>query len=455
MKRAYALLLPLLLTALFSLCRAVSAQGCWTTVAPMPTARFGQTSATAPDGRIYVIGGHSVPYNNLLLVEVYNPSSNSWSTDSPPLRAHYQGQAVSGNDGRIYLIGGYYRDTFTEVYDPATDTWTALAPMPTGRFNFGTVVTPDGLIYAIGGDTGGGGEPTRVVEAYNPLTNTWTARASMNKPRNHFSVALGPGGRIYAFGGDSPVLNTVEVYDPQTNAWTFVDTTMPNPGSCLVVALDGLIYCLAGGTEQNEAAVYNPATNSWQSLPSLSMGHHAGTVSVSRGRIYVIGGFNLSDSTALNLTEMYAPHCGTLEGTITLSECSDSGHPVSFEFRSMNGYPSFIKTVTLANDGSFTLPDVPADMYNLAIKGSKWLRKVISVGISSNNITLAEATLQGGDANDDNSVDVLDLDLFIQAFDSRPGSGNWNPNADFNCDESVDVLDLDLLIRNFDIQGDP
>lgn len=64
------------------------------------------------------------------------------------------------------------------------------------------------------------------------------------------------------------------------------------------------------------------------------------------------------------------------------------------------------------------------------------------------------ATLRAGDANNDNTVDVLDLDAQFQAFDSQAGHLDFDPGADFNCDDSVDVLDLDLLMQNFDQQGD-
>ena len=63
-------------------------------------------------------------------------------------------------------------------------------------------------------------------------------------------------------------------------------------------------------------------------------------------------------------------------------------------------------------------------------------------------------TLLGGDANDDNSVDVLDLDQIIQSFDRCLGDDGFIVSADFNCDGCVDVLDLDILIRNFDKFGD-
>lgn len=154
-----------------------------------------------------------------------------------------------------------------------------------------------------------------------------------------------------------------------------------------------------------------------------------------------------------SLRVQYRPVCA-VSGEITLEEAVDSAQPVTLEFRPTDNSGSFTKNVTLDADGSFTVRDIPLKNYQVGIKGAKWLRKVVTVDATQAPVAEIQTTLTAGDANDDNSVDVLDLDLLIQSFDSGPGFPNWNEGADFNCDESVDVLDLDLLIRNFDIAGD-
>jgi uncharacterized membrane protein len=140
-----------------------------------------------------------------------------------------------------------------------------------------------------------------------------------------------------------------------------------------------------------------------------------------------------------------------IQGTIALENCATPSQQVSLWFQADTG-ESFSRTVTLNANGTFTL-DVPARQYTLWIKGAKWLAKVVSVNATQGNASV-NVSLHGGDANNDNSVDVLDLDVLIQGFDSVPGNSNWDAGADLNCDQSVDVLDLDLLIRNFDQVGD-
>lgn len=143
----------------------------------------------------------------------------------------------------------------------------------------------------------------------------------------------------------------------------------------------------------------------------------------------------------------------TLSGTIALEDCTNSAQSVTFVFGQGNSCLPYEKTVTLDSSGGYTLPNVPGDVYEVRIKSAKWLAKKQALNINAATLTLNTGLL-AGDANNDNSVDVLDLDLLIQAFDSASGDVNWNEGADFNCDDSVDVLDLDLLIRNFDSSGD-
>lgn len=143
-------------------------------------------------------------------------------------------------------------------------------------------------------------------------------------------------------------------------------------------------------------------------------------------------------------------------GRITREGCETAaGSEANFEFRPTVG-TAFTRTAELSAKGTYTLEDIPAGTYNIAIKTSNNLQKVLNaVVVGGSFVAGKHVTLPGGDANGDNSVDVLDLSELILAFDATPEAENWNEGkADFNCDNSVDVLDLDILIRNFDLTGD-
>lgn len=144
----------------------------------------------------------------------------------------------------------------------------------------------------------------------------------------------------------------------------------------------------------------------------------------------------------------------TVTGTITLEECQNSEQEVRFEFRPDDNSGTFTRTTVLNPDGSFALPDIPLKSYQVQISASNWLSSTVAIGGAS-GVTSVNALLRGGDANEDNSIDVLDLAALIQGFDRCNGDEDYDPAADFNCDDCVDVIDLDILIRNFDASGDP
>jgi hypothetical protein len=142
-----------------------------------------------------------------------------------------------------------------------------------------------------------------------------------------------------------------------------------------------------------------------------------------------------------------------VSGTITLEDCLNKAQSIGFEFRPQPSGTAFTRTTTLSATGTYAFNDIPPANYIVSIKGAKWLRKNISVN-ASGSVSNANATLKAGDANNDNSIDVLDLDLLIQAFDKCLGDAGFLIGPDFNCDDCADVLDLDILIRNFDQSGD-
>jgi hypothetical protein len=62
--------------------------------------------------------------------------------------------------------------------------------------------------------------------------------------------------------------------------------------------------------------------------------------------------------------------------------------------------------------------------------------------MANNNFTGGNVTVTiPGDINGDGTVDIYDAILLSGAFNSQPGSTNWNPNADINGDGTVDIYD--------------
>jgi N-acetylneuraminic acid mutarotase len=290
----------------------------WTTVAPMPTARFGLAAATGADGRIYAIGGL---YGSVLnTVEAYTPGLNLWSTRASMPTAREALAAAAAFDGRIYVFGGEgslgTAVNTAEAYNPFSNTWSTVAPMPTARIGVTAATGRDGRIYAIGGlrfnINTNSQEILNTVEAYNPFSNTWSTVAPMPTPRSDPAAATGLDGRIYVFGGldeSFNISNTVEAYSPFSNTWSTV-APMPTARWELAAAAGpyGRINVLGGDGSSgtlNTVETYNAFTNHWSSAPPMPTDRYGlAAVATFDGGLYAIGGFSGSSGTYLNTVEV-------------------------------------------------------------------------------------------------------------------------------------------------------
>ena len=166
-------------------------------------------------------------------------------------------------------------------------------------------------------------------------------------------------------------------------------------------------------------------------------------------RVYASDGLNTVSDEVTGLTTP-----AWVLGNIQLQECVDmTMDPITFEFTGLNGN-SFKQRINLEADGSFILKGIPHDSYIVAVKGSKWLRKLFKVNVSETGFGQLIGLLFAGDVNGDNVVGLDDLGLLSDAFDTKPGDPLFNPNADLNCDGVVGLDDLGLLALNFDTIGE-
>jgi hypothetical protein len=188
------------------------------------------------------------------------------------------------------------------------------------------------------------------------------------------------------------------------------------------------------------------------------------------GYVYVAGG---TDSPDFPTRNAYQGHQGpdgsadafvtrldirpvTISGKVILQGClHPQDIPLTLKFRPTDDADAFTLTTSLASDGTFSVQDVPANSYHLAFKGSKWLQKVVSVDASKGSVSGVNVTLLPGDINNDNKVNLSDLGVLADAFNSTPASPNWNANADLDGNGRVNIRDLGLLADNFGKSGDP
>ena len=145
---------------------------------------------------------------------------------------------------------------------------------------------------------------------------------------------------------------------------------------------------------------------------------------------------------------------GTLafEGIISTAPSQN----VTFIFRSKTGAAPFTRTMSVPASGVFTLSNIPADTYNVRIKGDKYLAQVVAVDTTGGAATGVASNQRAGDTNNDNSIDPTDFNVFVSAYNSSaaiPGTG-YDARADFNGDGAVDPTDFGLFVGNYNNAGD-
>ncbi|MCS6776181.1 MAG: dockerin type I domain-containing protein [Chloroherpetonaceae bacterium] len=140
-----------------------------------------------------------------------------------------------------------------------------------------------------------------------------------------------------------------------------------------------------------------------------------------------------------------------------------TGRMLNLRFRNVDGEINDVVITPILNaTGSFVADSWmnPARVAGVSAKTSNSLRSFSGLTVPPNplqypsvDFTGLANLLRAGDATDDNTVDLLDLDAFIAAFDACSGDASYSTAPDFDGDGCVTNLDLDLLIRNFDQSG--
>lgn len=99
--------------------------------------------------------------------------------------------------------------------------------------------------------------------------------------------------------------------------------------------------------------------------------------------------------------------------------------------------------VTTDGSGRYTLPGVLAD-HTLAITHPSYLRtsrQLEPPAVAGQTVTLPDATLLGGDVDQDGGIRLYDLTLVGQAWNARSGDARWGAELDITDDGVINIKD--------------
>jgi hypothetical protein len=140
-----------------------------------------------------------------------------------------------------------------------------------------------------------------------------------------------------------------------------------------------------------------------------------------------------------------------VSGTITLQDYQGDARVPSMtaELRKQ-GAATTTRTFNVDAAGGYTLSGVDPGTYDIAFKGSHWLRKVMPGVVVGSSVSGLNVSLVNGDASGDNAIGLLDLGVMKSSW----GGSACRLAADLNGDHSVGLLDLAILKTNWALAGD-
>jgi len=337
----------LALACVFLIAEYASAQGIFTTIGSLATARFGHTATLLHDGKVLVAGGQDY-YSNCRAAasaELYDPNdpnTGAWVPTGSMHTARYDFTATLLPNGKVLAAGGAVCRAGTntaELYDPATRTWAYTTPMKDVHVTHAAVLLTTGpnagkVLVVGGGDTSGHAIAT--AELYDPGTPpgtpTWTETGSLVVARYAPQAAVLLDGRVLVTGGQIPNvanLKSAELYDSQTGTWSLTqDMRDRRDGTHRMTLLPNGKVLVTGGESWSgttpsvtlaSAEIYDPATGTWSSANNMAgaRSQHEATL-LGDGKVLVTGGFCCSD--VLSSAELYDPGTGAWSATGSMDQ---------------------------------------------------------------------------------------------------------------------------------------
>ncbi|HUT15106.1 MAG TPA: hypothetical protein VMY98_02555 [Anaerolineae bacterium] len=116
------------------------------------------------------------------------------------------------------------------------------------------------------------------------------------------------------------------------------------------------------------------------------------------------------------------------------------------------------ETIPLAADeyGRFEYCGIPPGTYSVIVRGFNTLGNLrMDIYVPPDGIAVVDfGTLTPGDANGNNTVDILDYSILAMIYGDCSGPPDWDRRPDFDCSGCVGILDYSLLAAHYGWTGD-
>jgi len=351
------------------------------------------SSPAIQNGTIYITSTIGVDAVDLQTGASIWDFATTWPVTSTPAVADGMVFVGTENNDRVYALN---QSNGNPVWDYFTSGW-LTPPAVDSSAQLVIVGSKDYKLYAFDEQTG-------VVEwKYFNGENYLTAST------------ISANGLVYVgtFDGNLHCLNETtgeEIWNYSVTAPIISSPTIIDE-HVLVGAQDGSIYCFGPPFTINKIVVSNLTESSFQ----VGQGYGL-TVNVTAE--------NQGDSAETFNMTIYANGTTIETNQITM----------------MNGTSTTINFVW--NTAGFAYGNYTISAFAWPVTGEN--------NTANSNITGGVVTVTiPGDINGDGTVDIYDAIILAAAFNSKPGSPNWNANADINGDGIVDIYDAIILAAHF------
>lgn len=196
--------------------------------------RMGHYTATLPDGRAVLFGGHGTNFVSLGTAEIFTQSAYSFELysmnyvhDAPAFARLADGKyLIAGGADNLGVAPGF---PTAEIFNPADNSFTpTTSTMNHGRMTCGAATLKDSTVLIAGGWYDN--TSATYGEVYDHTTGTFAATGALNTPRSWPLVVPTDDGKAVMFAGEgiygTAIKQLVELYNPSDKSFTVLDSNV-------------------------------------------------------------------------------------------------------------------------------------------------------------------------------------------------------------------------------------